>query len=668
MTSTRDIALKYGERRVAIFPCGQDKQPLVNHWPASASADPSTISAWFQEHPDALIGLPVKPLGLVVIDADRHKDGHDGVEYLRQLCLKHGELPPHPWCTTANNGEHHYFKQPAGEKIGNKKIGNGLETRGGKADNDGGYVIAPGSILSDGRRWWRASASPSLLDSLRDDAIPEMPAWLLDLIRPPESPADTSRQEQPPNSRNGAGDHRHRAYAEAALGNLCKELACMPPESGRNVALNNAALTMGHQVASGWIERGTVEANLFDACIANGLVKDTGSHKVRGTIKSGIDAGEKEPHRGLQDRALPLGGNPKHQDSSEPTKGSEPRFKLVPFEQLTIGSELVYLVKGIIPRVGLVVVWGPPKCGKSFWTFDLTLHVALDWLYRGRKVLGGPVVYCAFEGQEGYGRRAEAFRRNLAEQAAPIPFYLIATRMGLAKDHAELITAIKRDLGEDVKPVVIVLDTLNRSLEGSESDDKDMAAYIRAGDAVREEFGCAVIIVHHCGIDGSRPRGHTSLTGAVDAQLAVKRDGSGNVVVTVEWMKDGPEGEVIVSRLEQVEVGQDPDGDPITSCVVVPVDGPAPTPDKPKGLPKAAKTALRALREATDEVGEVPPASNHIPAAMRVVTFDQWRDYAYRLGISTGEERARRLAFQRATEQLIGDGRVGVWDEQAWLP
>ena len=77
-----------------------------------------------------------------------------------------------------------------------------------------------------------------------------------------------------------------------------------------------------------------------------------------------------------------------------------------------------------------------------------------------------------------------------------------------------------------------------------------MTAYIRAADAIREAFGCAVIIVHHCGIDGTRPRGHTSLTGAVDAQLAVKRDGAGNIEVKVEWMKDGPEGDTIWSRLE----------------------------------------------------------------------------------------------------------------------
>jgi hypothetical protein len=53
------------------------------------------------------------------------------------------------------------------------------------------------------------------------------------------------------------------------------------------------------------------------------------------------------------------------------------------------------------------------------------------------------------------------------------------------------------------------------------------------------------------GVDGSRPRGHTSLTGAADAQIAVSRDEPTNeVVVTLELMKDGAEGDVITSRLE----------------------------------------------------------------------------------------------------------------------
>ena len=251
-------------------------------------------------------------------------------------------------------------------------------------------------------------------------------------------------------------------------------------------------------------------------------------------------------------------------------KSSNAPFTLVPFNRLKPGTGTSHLVKGLIPRVGIVAVWGPPKCGKSFWAFDLAMHSALGWEYRNRRVIAGTVVYCAFEGAEGFKARAAAFRRhhNVAPDAE-VPFFLMPTRLDLVKDHMGLIASIQ---GQSETPVLVVLDTLNRSLRGSESSDEDMTAYLNAADAIREAFECAVIIVHHCGVDGTRPRGHTSLTGTVDTQLAVKRDVADNVLVTVEHMKDGPEGDMIASRLERVGLGSDDDGDPITSCVIVPVE------------------------------------------------------------------------------------------------
>jgi hypothetical protein len=247
---------------------------------------------------------------------------------------------------------------------------------------------------------------------------------------------------------------------------------------------------------------------------------------------------------------------------------------------------------------------------------------------------------------------------------------LITDRTDLVKDHGALIAAIK---AQSVNPAAIVIDTLNRSIAGSESKDEDMSAYIKAADAVREAFDCAVVIIHHCGIDQNRPRGHTSLGGSVDAQLAVKRDEARNVVVEVEWMKDGDsEGDVIISRLERVEVGADDDGNVLSSCIVEPVENAASVKGKPKKvkLPSAANIALLALHEAIDELGEVPPASNHIPAKTKTVTFDQWRTYAYKRGISSGEQRAKEKAFERASERLLGDDNnklVAAWGQYVWL-
>src|SRR5262249_59845625 len=98
------------------------------------------------------------------------------------LCAEHEPLPPHPVALTANGGEHHIFRMPT-QKIGNRKLGNGLETRGYKDDNDGGYIIAAGSRLPDGRSWRLANGSPSLLNA----TLSEPPAWLGE--HPPPRPA-----------------------------------------------------------------------------------------------------------------------------------------------------------------------------------------------------------------------------------------------------------------------------------------------------------------------------------------------------------------------------------------------------------------------------------------------------------------------------------------------
>ena len=257
----------------------------------------------------------------------------------------------------------------------------------------------------------------------------------------------------------------------------------------------------------------------------------------------------------------------------EPKEPSR-RFKLVPFDQITLSSAPSYLVKGLIPRNGLVVIWGAPKCGKSFWAFDVAAHIALGWAYRGRKVRQGTVVYLVLEGEHGIGARVEAFRqRHLSENAEPIPLYLLPTRLNLIDEFQTLIDDITAQI-KDNPPALIVVDTLNRSLNGSESRDEDMGAYIKAADAVREAFGAAVAVIHHSGIEASRPRGHTSLAGAADAQIAIKRDHADTICTTLEWLKDGPEGVEVYSRLESIEVGTDDDGNPISSCVVIEAEKP----------------------------------------------------------------------------------------------
>jgi hypothetical protein len=352
------------------------------------------------------------------------------------------------------------------------------------------------------------------------------------------------------------------------------------------------------------------------------------------------------------------------QYSGQVIEAKRPRLAPIPFNEIQLGTSAVYLVKDLIPREGLVVVWGPPKCGKSFWTFDLVMHPALGWEYRGRKVKQGAVVYVACEGQQGFKARIEAFRqRHLSEEAADVPFYLIPASLDLIAEHEDLIAAIRAELGT-TKPAAVVLDTLNRSIQGDENNSEDMTAYIRAAGAIQSAFGCVVIVVHHCGVEGKRPRGHTSLTGACDAQIAVRRE-AGVIVAKLEWAKDGPEGDEICSRLEAMEVGVDEDGEAITSCVIVPTDKGAGTPQRK--VSGQAKVALDLLNRAITDAGETPPASNHIPGQIKVVPLTLWRQYCFEGLIGDRDNRDTiRRAFNRNIKKLQELGAIGTWQDWVW--
>jgi hypothetical protein len=330
----------------------------------------------------------MKPHGLLVFDADRHHDGEDGVAHFRALCAEHEPLPPHPIVLTANGGEHHIFKQPA-NKIGNHKLGNGLETRGYRHGNSGGYIIAAGSRLSDGRCWRLASGSPSLLNA----TLPELPSWLAEYAR------ERREEQRQPEPDRRAGK-REEAYATKALDNLARDLAAMPRESGRNNQLNIAGLKLGSMVARGWIGRATVEGRLFDACVANRLVKDTGTNAVRGTIRSGLEAGLKERHDDLKERDNSKGNGAANPGAARTSEQGSKRLVVHRASEITPVA-VDWLWPGRIAIGKTTLVGGDPGLGKSQLAAFIAAIISISGQWpcqEGRAPKRSVMVLCAEDG------------------------------------------------------------------------------------------------------------------------------------------------------------------------------------------------------------------------------------------------------------------------------
>jgi KaiC/GvpD/RAD55 family RecA-like ATPase len=343
--------------------------------------------------------------------------------------------------------------------------------------------------------------------------------------------------------------------------------------------------------------------------------------------------------------------------------------RLIDYDDMNPRLDGCPLVRGILERQQISVLFGEAGCGKTFLALDLALHLAAgrDWF--GRRVQQGPVIYLAAEAGRSIINRVAAWRQTTG--LAGLPFAARATELDLChRDSGDLDRLL--DQLRERKPVFVVIDTVSRILAGgNENAPDDMGAVINAFGRLRDELECHVLAVHHAGKDtGKGARGHSLLHCGVDTEIEIRRDKpSGVSTAMVVKQRDGIAGDHLVFRLRQVELGRDREGEPVTSCVVEPLDkvDQSAAKDANQNLAPAHKIALKALVEAVARAGEVPPPSEHIPAGVACVPEDLWRQYCYDSGISAGESQdAQRKAFTRSTTALIAAGRIGSWQRWCW--
>lgn len=248
-----------------------------------------------------------------------------------------------------------------------------------------------------------------------------------------------------------------------------------------------------------------------------------------------------------------------------------PRFLVHTPEEFTVGEEVPWLIKGVLPQAEFAMVYGPPSSGKSFFALDMVGAICRDGVdWRGLRTQHGKCVYIAAEGAGGFRKRVRAYAKQHA-----IP--LSALNLGIIGDAPNLLSltdvdALARQIQAFSDPVrVIVVDTLSAAMLGNENDSEDVGRLIRHCKELGKRTGGMVILVHHSGKDGARgERGSSAFRGASDCSIEVSRDGEDRCATIVK-QKDGDDSINAAHgfTLAVVEIGMDADGDPITSCACV---------------------------------------------------------------------------------------------------
>jgi hypothetical protein len=141
--------------------------------------------------------------------------------------------------------------------------------------------------------------------------------------------------------------------------------------------------------------------------------------------------------------------------------------------------------------------------------------------------------------------------------------------------------------------------------------------------------------------------------------------------VSVEWLKDGAEGEQVVSRIEPVRVGADEAGHPLTSCVVI--EGEPSAVREIKMAVKLSRSA-KALRDAIVEALDAHGADTVIRGnTVRAVALGHVRDEFGQRYVTAETDKAKvanakSKAFRRGLERLPAGFGLGAPDgvELVW--
>ncbi len=150
--SNADLAKALVDRGLLIFPLRpENKKPLTARGFHDARNDAST----WRRYPGALIGIPTASFWVLDLDPPLEASVQT---ICRRLRCEWRELTAR--CRlivrTPRGGFHLYWRRSPGIAIRNAAgdIGKGIDTRGHDADgNPTGYIVAPGCMLPDGRRY-----------------------------------------------------------------------------------------------------------------------------------------------------------------------------------------------------------------------------------------------------------------------------------------------------------------------------------------------------------------------------------------------------------------------------------------------------------------------------------------------------------------------------------
>lgn len=244
-----------------------------------------------------------------------------------------------------------------------------------------------------------------------------------------------------------------------------------------------------------------------------------------------------------------------------------------------------WLIKGILPETGAVLMSGQWGTFKTTVALDLSVCVMADLQFanRYRVKRPGAVLYLALEGEGMLSARLSAIAAHHGV-TGPLPFAWRGDCPALMdKNAADTLCGIANEAAADLKRrfdlsvALIWIDTLITAASFASGEDNDAAAAQKVMTVLRitsQRMGALVVGIDYFGkAVEAGTRGSSAKEGAADAVIALLADcelngGVKNTRLAVRKQRDGVSGFEIPFTTRMVETGKDDDGDPVTAPII----------------------------------------------------------------------------------------------------
>lgn len=243
------------------------KHPRIDGWTKNCTIDPEVINSWWDQWPDANVGIVTgKISNLVVFDVDPRNGGDETVASL-------GEIPETVQCLSGGGGTHDYYLYPDKEvKSTKNELGDGIDIQ-----SDGRMVVAPPSLHHSGRKYqWEIEHDP---EDFKQIVFPEC-LRVQEIRNDAPKLAPAIENKIPQKSRNKtltsvAGTMRRRGLKEGAIEAALLEVNkdCEPPleiSEVKGIAKSVA------QYAPAALQSSNINQNLPEAPLKTQLVSPPG--------------------------------------------------------------------------------------------------------------------------------------------------------------------------------------------------------------------------------------------------------------------------------------------------------------------------------------------------------------------------------------------------------